>query len=56
MTTTRRLRVFECPGLKGDYLDFSHLIELKDINNRYITEIYLKRKLSIIKNHKITNC
>ena len=40
--------------LKGGYLDFSHLSELKNI---YITEIYLKKeyKSSIIKNHKITN-
>ena len=39
--------------LKGGYLDFSHLIVLKNI---YITEIYLKKqyKSSRIKNHKIT--
>ena len=39
--------------LKGGYLDFSHLTELKDI---YIIEIYMKKqyKSSIIKNHKIT--
>ena len=39
--------------LKGGYLDFSHLIELKNI---YITEISMKKqyKSSIIKNHKIT--
>ena len=44
------------PSLKGGYLDFSHLTELKNI---YITEIYMKKKKkkykpSIIKNHKIT--
>ena len=46
------------PGLvweriKGGYLDFSHLTELKNI---YITEIYIKKKQyksSITKNHKI---
>ena len=39
--------------LKGGYLDFSHLTELKYI---YITEIYMKKqyKSSRIKNHKIT--
>ena len=41
-------------ALKGSYLDFSHLPELKNI---YITEIYEKKeyKSSIIKNKKITN-
>ena len=41
------------PNIKGGYLDFSHLTELKNI---YITEIYMKKqyKLSRIKNHKIT--
>ena len=36
--------------LKGGYLDFSHLIELKNI---HITEIYMKKqyKSLIIKNH-----
>ena len=40
--------------LKGGYLDFSHLTELK---NTYITEIYMKRKYksSITDNHKIRN-
>ena len=40
--------------LKGDYLDFSHLTELKYI---YITEINMKKQYnsSIIKNHRITN-
>ena len=40
--------------VKGGYLDFSHLPELKNI---YITEIYVKKeyKSSIIKNHEITN-
>ena len=28
-------------GLKGGYLDFSHLIELKKI---YVAEIYIKNK------------
>ena len=39
--------------LKGGYLDFSHLIELK---NTYITDIYMEKqyKSPIIKNHKIT--
>ena len=38
-------------GLKGGYLDFSHLTELKHI---YITEIHKKKKYkSINKNHKI---
>ena len=39
--------------VKGGYLDFSHLTELKNI---YITKIYMKKqyKSSIIKNHKIT--
>ena len=39
---------------KGDYLDFSHLSELKNI---CITEIYMTKqyKSSIIKNHKISN-
>ena len=38
--------------LKGGHLDFSHLIELKNI---YITEIYIKKQYRslIIKNHKI---
>ena len=41
-------------GLKGGYLDFSNLTEMK---NKYVTEIYMKKqyKSSIIKNHKITN-
>ena len=36
--------------LEGGYLDFSHLIELKNI---HITEIYMKNqyKSSVIKNH-----
>ena len=40
-------------SVKGGYLDFSHLTELKNI---YITEIYMKNqyKSSIIKNNKIT--
>ena len=40
--------------LKGGYLDFSHLPELKNI---CISEIYMKKeyKLSTIKNNKITN-
>ena len=33
-------------SLGGGYLDFSHLTELKNI---YITEIYMKKKLRIIK-------
>ena len=39
--------------IKGGYLDFSHLTELKNI---YITEIYMKKqyKSPRIKNHKIT--
>ena len=39
--------------VKGGYLDFSHLAELKNI---YITEIYMRKqyKLSKIKNKKIT--
>ena len=39
--------------VKGGYLDFSHLTELK---NTYITEIYMKKKQyksSIIMNHNI---
>ena len=38
--------------IKGGYLDFSHLGELKNI---YTTEIYVKKqyKSSITKNHKI---
>ena len=41
--------------LKGGYLDFSYLTELKIYI--YITEIYMKKqyKSSIIKNHQITN-
>ena len=37
----------------GDYLDFSHLTELENI---YITEIYMKKqyKSSISKNRNIT--
>ena len=40
-------------ALKGGYLDFSHLTELK---KKYITEIYMKKqyKPSMIKNLKIT--
>ena len=40
-------------GIKGGYLDFSHLNELVKI---YITEIYRKKqyKSSRIKNHKTT--
>ena len=47
-----RLGQVESNCLKGGYLDFSHLTELK---NRYITEIYIKKqyKSSITKNHKI---
>ena len=39
--------------LKGGYLDFSHLTELRNI---YITEIYMEKqyKSSITKNHKIS--
>ena len=37
--------------LKGGYLDFSHLTELKNI---YYAEIYMKKTKPIIKNHKIT--
>ena len=42
--------VVVCLSIKGGYLDFSHLIELKSI---HITEIYMKKqyKSSIIKNH-----
>ena len=38
--------------VKGGYLDFSHLTELKNI---YTTEIYMKKqyKSSITKNHRI---
>ena len=38
--------------LKGGYLDFSHLTEMKNI---YMTEIYMKKqyKSSITKNKKI---
>ena len=38
--------------IKGGYLDFSHLTELKNI---YITEIYMKKQFKsiITKNHKI---
>ena len=41
-------------SVKGGYLDFSHLTELRNI---YITEIYIRKqyKSSIIQNHKITN-
>ena len=40
--------------VKGGYLDFSHLTELKNI---YFTLICMKKqyKSSIIQNHKITN-
>ena len=40
-------------SVKGGYLDFSRLTQLKNI---YITEIYMKKQYnsSIIKNHKIT--
>ena len=34
-------------SVKGGYLDFSHLTELKNI---YITEIYMKKTIQIIKN------
>ena len=34
-------------GFKGGYSDFSRLTELKNI---YITEIYMKKKIQIIKN------
>ena len=39
-------------SVKGGYLDFSHLTELKNI---YITEFYMKKqyKSLIINNHKI---
>ena len=39
-------------AVKGGYLDFSHLTELKTI---YINEIYIEKqyKSSIIKNHNI---
>ena len=43
-----------CSGkVKGGYLDFSHLTELKNI---YSTKIYMKKqyKSSMIKNHKFT--
>ena len=42
----------EARDLKGGYLDFLHLTELKNI---YVTEIYMKKHhiSSIIKNHKI---
>ena len=42
-------------SLKGGYLDFSHLTELKKNIDLYITEIYMKKqcKSLIIKNHKI---
>ena len=41
-------------SVKGGYLEFCHLTELK---NRYITEIYMKKqyKSSRFKNHKVTN-
>ena len=40
--------------LKGDYLDFSNLTELKNI---YVNEIYMKNqnKSSRIKSHRIKN-
>ena len=49
--TQPRSLIFHC-CLKGGYLDFSHLTELKII---YITEMYMKLqyKSSITKNHKI---
>ena len=37
--------IFE--AFKGGSLDFSHLTELKNI---YITEIYMKKTIQIIKN------
>ena len=42
------------PMVKGGYLDFSHITELKNIYT-CITEIYMKKKYksSIIKNRKI---
>ena len=47
--------VKQCVGvkmhLKGGYLDFSHLTELKNISGIYIKKQY---KSSRIKNHKIT--
>ena len=48
------LKGFFPKTLKGGYLGFSHVTELKNI---YFTEIYIKKlhKSSIIKNHKITN-
>ena len=33
--------------VKGGYLDFSHLTELKNI---HITEIYMRKTIQIIKN------
>ena len=40
-------------NIKGGYLDFSHLTQLKDMYD--ISEIYIKKqyKSSITKNHKI---
>ena len=40
-------------SVKGGYLDFSHLAQLRNI---YITEIYIEKqyKSSVIKNRKIT--
>ena len=37
--------MYDFIGIKGGYLDFSHLTELKNI---YISEIYTKKK----KNHQ----
>ena len=53
MHVLRKLCIVLCQkGLKGGFLDFSHLTESKNIN---ITEIYMKTqyKLSITKNLKI---
>ena len=46
-------KILDWTEFKGGYLDFSHLIKLKNI---YITEIHMEKqyKSPIIKNHKIT--
>ena len=52
-TGCRDIEITSETAFKGGYLDFSRLIELK---NMYITEIYMQKqcKSPIIKNHKIT--
>ena len=53
LTNAKLYAGFSCFCIKGGYLDFSYLTELKNI---YITKIYMKKqyKSSITKNHKIT--